>query len=380
MKIIAIARKTLLELWREPLLIGLLLLFPVLLVIFYYVAFGQTKDGLASYLKLLVMNDDAGPAGTALVEAIRETEYNGDLVFDVTIATDRNTAEIALREHKAALLLVIPSDFTQSLTVQQAPATVRLVGDASSDSFVFAQGFLDDLVQRFARQAAGRKEPTLVTYEFLPGTGTMSDFDFGVPGTIVFGVMFMTVATAMILVRERVSHTLRRLRLTRASARDLLLGITLALLIVSLVQAPLTLGAAVALGFHAQGSLVLAMGIVLLLGLSAIGLGLIVACFAHNDGEAANLGSVVGVMMALLSDALYPMPAAPVATIAGRTIELYDVLPPTHAGEAMRRVLIFGEGADAIVYELVMMAVLAALFLTVGVIFYRRVQMREQNV
>ncbi len=380
MKILAIARKTLLELWREPLLIGLLLLFPVLLVIFYYVAFGQTKDGLASYLKLLVMNDDAGPAGTALVEVIRETEYNGDLVFDVTIATDRNTAEIALREHKAALLLVIPSDFTQSLTVQQAPATVRLVGDASSDSFVFAQGFLDDLVQRFARQAAGRKEPTLVTYEFLPGTGTMSDFDFGVPGTIVFGVMFMTVATAMILVRERVSHTLRRLRLTRASARDLLLGITLALLIVSLVQAPLTLGAAVALGFHAQGSLVLAMGIVLLLGLSAIGLGLIVACFAHNDGEAANLGSVVGVMMALLSDALYPMPAAPVATIAGRTIELYDVLPPTHAGEAMRRVLIFGEGADAIVYELVMMAVLAALFLTVGVIFYRRVQMREQNV
>ncbi len=380
MKILAIARKTLLELWREPLLIGLLLLFPVLLVIFYYVAFGQTKDGLASYLKLLVMNDDAGPAGTALVEAIRETEYNGDLVFDVTIATDRNTAEIALREHKAALLLVIPSDFTQSLTVQQAPATVRLVGDASSDSFVFAQGFLDDLVQRFARQAAGRKEPTLVTYEFLPGTGTMSDFDFGVPGTIVFGVMFMTVATAMILVRERVSHTLRRLRLTRASARDLLLGITLALLIVSLVQAPLTLGAAVALGFHAQGSLVLAMGIVLLLGLSAIGLGLIVACFAHNDGEAANLGSVVGVMMALLSDALYPMPAAPVATIAGRTIELYDVLPPTHAGEAMRRVLIFGEGADTIVYELVMMAVLAALFLTVGVIFYRRVQMREQNV
>ncbi len=380
MKIIAIARKTLLELWREPLLIGLLLLFPVLLVIFYYVAFGQTKDGLASYLKLLVMNDDAGPAGTALVEVIRETEYNGDLVFDVTIATDRNTAEIALREHKAALLLVIPSDFTQSLTVQQAPATVRLVGDASSDSFVFAQGFLDDLVQRFARQAAGRKEPTLVTYEFLPGTGTMSDFDFGVPGTIVFGVMFMTVATAMILVRERVSHTLRRLRLTCASARDLLLGITLALLIVSLVQAPLTLGAAVALGFHAQGSLVLAMGIVLLLGLSAIGLGLIVACFAHNDGEAANLGSVVGVMMALLSDALYPMPAAPVATIAGRTIELYDVLPPTHAGEAMRRVLIFGEGADTIVYELVMMAVLAALFLTVGVIFYRRVQMREQNV
>lgn len=380
MKILGIARKTLLELWREPLLIGLLLLFPVLLVAFYYVAFGQTKEGLATYLKLLVMNDDVGPTGAALVDVIRETEYDGDPVFDVVIATDRNVAEIALREHKAALLLVIPADFTQSLTAQETPATVRLVGDVSSDTFVFAQGFLDDLVRRFARQVAGREEPALVMYEFLPSTGTMSDFDFGVPGTIVFGVMVMTIATAMIMVRERVNHTLRRLRLTRASARDLLLGVTLALLIVSLVQAPITFGAAVALGFHVQGSLVLAMGVVLLLGLSTVGLGLIVACFARNDGEAANLGTVAGVMMALLSDALYPMPATPIATIAGRTIELYDVLPPTHAGEAMRRVLIFGEGVDAITYELVMMVVLAALFLTVGVILYRQVQMRERQV
>ncbi|MCP4540229.1 MAG: ABC transporter permease [Chloroflexi bacterium] len=379
MKILGITRKTLLELWREPLLIGLLLLFPVLLVFFYYVAFGQTKDGLASYLKLLVMNDDAGPAGTALVEVICETEYNGDLVFDVAVVTDRNIAEIALREHKAALLLVIPTNFTQSLTTQETPPAVRLVGDVSSDTFVFAQGFLDDLVLRFARQVSGREEPALVMYEFLPGTGTMSDFDFGVPGTIVFGVMFMTIATAMIMVRERVNHTLRRLRLTRASARDLLLGVTLALLIVSLVQAPLTFGSAVLLGFHVQGSLVLAMGIVLLLSLSAVGLGLIVACFARNDGEAANLGAVVGVMMALLSDAMYPMPEAPIATIAGRTIELYDALPPTHAGEAMRRVLVFGEGPGAIVYELAMMATLAALFLTAGVILYRRVQMGERK-
>jgi ABC-2 type transport system permease protein len=298
----------------------------------------------------------------------------------VTIVTDRDVAEIALREHKAALLLVIPADFTQSLTAQETLATVRLVGDVSSDTFVFAQGFLDDLVRQFARQVAGREEPALVMYEFLPGTGTMSDFDFGVPGVIVFGVMFMTIVTAMIMVRERVNHTLIRLQLTRARARDLLLGVTLALLIVSLVQAPFTFGVAVAFGFPVQGSLVLVMGVVLLLGISAVGLGLIVACFARNDSEAANLGAVVGVMMALLSDALYPMPEMPIATIGGRTIELYDGLPPTHAGEAMRRVLIFGEGPGAITYELVMLVILAAFFLTVGVILYRKVQMREQKV
>jgi ABC-type polysaccharide/polyol phosphate export permease len=74
------------------------------------------------------------------------------------------------------------------------------------------------------------------------------------------------------------------------------------------------------------------------------------------------------------------MPEMPIATIGGRTIELYDGLPPTHAGEAMRRVLIFGEGPGAITYELVMLVILAAFFLTVGVILYRKVQMREQKV
>ena len=66
--------------------------------------------------------------------------------------------------------------------------------------------------------------------------------------------------------------------------------------------------------------------------------------------------------------------------VQAEVIDLYNGLPLTHAGEAMRRVLIFGEGLGAITYELVMMVILAALFLTVGVILYRRVQMREQKV
>jgi hypothetical protein len=45
---------------------------------------------------------------------------------------------------------------------------------------------------------------------------------------IVFGVMFIVMTTAEVLVRETVGGTLRRLQLTRLRARDLLLGITLA--------------------------------------------------------------------------------------------------------------------------------------------------------
>jgi ABC-2 type transport system permease protein len=393
MKALSIARKSLLELIREPLLWWLLLLFPAAFVGFYYIAFGQTEGGMATYLGVLVVNDDVGPtaadgvlwwAGADLIEVIREAEWEGDPVFDVEVMTDRRVAEIAVRERKASLLLAIPRDFTQTLlhgisaTGGTSPATVSLIGDPGSDSFVFAHSFLNWLVREFANQAAGWQDtPQRISYEFLPGTGTMSDFDYGVIGLIVFGIMFVIITTATVMVRENVTGTLLRLRLTRASAADLLAGVSLAQMAAAAIQMPITFAAALVMGFQSNGSLLLAMGIGLLLNLSAVGLGLIVACFARNDGDAVNLASGVLVPVVFLSDAMYPMPHAPLFTVAGRTIEAYDLLPVTHAAAALRRVLIFGQGAGDIAYELVAMTVLSLILLVVGVVLYGRLRLRK---
>jgi ABC-2 type transport system permease protein len=412
MKVLTIARKMLLELLREPLLVGLLLFFPAALVAFYYFAFRETDAGLTTYLSLLVMDDDAGvsmvegetegaaqegllesgPAGQAvlwragedLVGALDQMEWEGDPVFKVEVVDDRRAAEIALREGKASLLLTIPADFSQSLMdvstgVDGAvPATVSLLGDLGSDGFVFARSFLDGLIREFAQQTAGWEADTLtVAYELLPGTGTMSDFDFGVAGNIVFGIMFVIVTASTVLVRENVTGTLRRLRLTQMKAAELLVGATLAQMVLAVIQMLITFGAAVLMGFQNNGSVLLTIGIGLLLNLSAVGLGLVVACFARNDGEAANLASGVMVPMVFLSGALYPMPEAPIVTIAGRTIQIYDLLPATHASEAMRRVMVFGDGPGEIAYELVALALLSLVILAVGVVLYDRLQMRR---
>jgi ABC-2 type transport system permease protein len=411
MKVLTIARKMLLELLREPLLVGLLLFFPAALVAFYYFAFRETDAGLTTYLSLLVMDDDAGVsmvegeiegfaqeglesgpdgqavlwrAGEDLIGALNQMEWEGDPVFKVEVVDDRRAAEIALREGKASLLLTIPADFSQSLMDVSTggdgatPATVSLLGDLGSDGFVFARSFLDGLIREFARQAAGWEADTLtVAYELLPGTGTVSDFDFGVAGNIVFGIMFVIVTASTVLVRENVFGTLRRLRLTRMKAAELLVGATLAQMVLAVIQMLITFGAAVLMGFQNNGSVWLTIGIGLLLNLSAVGLGLVVACFARNDGEAANLASGVMVPMVFLSGALYPMPEAPIATVAGRSIQIYDLLPATHASEAMRRVMVFGDGPGEIAYELVALALLSLVILAVGVVLYDRLQMRR---
>ncbi len=389
MKALRVTRKTLLELWREPMLWMLLFVFPAMMVWLYDFAYGETDQGLAQYLSIQVMNLDTGnaslaqPLGETLVEVIEDMQYEGQPVFNLSRASDQHEAEVALREHKIALLLVIPPDFSNALLqaaqgeFPEPPTEIKLVGDTTSDNFAFSRSLLEGMLDEFARQAAGQSPAVVIDYQFIPGTGTMSDFAFGLPGVIAFGIMLLVASTAMILVRENVSGTLRRLRLSALRARDLLLGVTLAQMILTLAIVPLTFGVALTVGFTSRGSLPLAMLVGVLLSLSATGLGLIVACFTRSDSEAANLGASVGVLMVLLSNAMYPVPYAPLFSIGGRTIQIYDLLPTNHASEAMRRVLILGDGLSSITYELVWLVLLAGLWLAVGIVLYQRLQLRR---
>jgi ABC-2 type transport system permease protein len=144
-----------------------------------------------------------------------------------------------------------------------------------------------------------------------------------------------------------------------------------------LVQIFITFGAAAALGFENNGSLLLVIAIGLLFSLSVIGLGLVVACFARNDGEAANLASGLLVPLIFLSGALFPMPAAPLFSVGSITVQAYDFSPATHATEALRKVMIFGDGPAAIGYELVMLVVLSVVILVGGIMLYQKLQLRK---
>lgn len=391
MKSLAIARKTLLEYLREPLLLGLVFAFPVILLFFYYVAFGETEEGMAKHLKLMALNRDAGTRlgaetvnlGAQIVQGLAEAQFEGSPIFDVRVVASRAEAEISLREQKAALLLVIPPDFSAAIlnaasgAESRSPATLTLVGYPSSDNFVFSRNIVESLIAEFVDLAAGEPgQEIAIAYEFVPGTGTMTDFEFGVPGLIVFGITFLTVSTAMTMVREEVNGTLRRLRVTALRARDLILGVTAAQLVIGVILVPFTFGAALTLGFHSRGSIWLAILVGVLLSLSAVGLGLLTACFARSDGEAANLAAIIGVMLVIVSGAMYPMPKAPLFTLFGQTIEVYDLLPAAHAGRALQRILIFGDGLREIAYPLTGLILLAAIILGAGIVLYQRIKLK----
>jgi ABC-2 type transport system permease protein len=392
LSITAVAAKTLREAVREPQLLAVALACPVVLVLVYHAAFGQTdQGGLSRFLHLLVFDRDVGvempgggrwKAGEELVAAIEDVRIDGQPAFAVRVVEDPDTADVLLRERRAAALLTIPEGFSRALLDARngrpfaRPATAILTGDPAADTTLLVGAILDDVVRAFGGGRPGWAPLPEIHTEALPGTDAVSGFEYGVSGVIVFGTLFLIITTATVVVRERTAGTLARLQMSRVGAARLLLGVALAQLAVAVVQVSLVFTAAALCGFRPAGSLPLAAGITLLLSVGAVGLGLLVAAVARNDVDAVNLGSAVAVPVALLSGSLMPMPELPVLAVAGRTVEAFDFLPASHGVEAMRAVLLYGGGPGSIGFELVAMTVLTGGLLALGIAVYRRTRMR----
>ena len=77
----------------------------------------------------------------------------------------------------------------------------------------FAASFYRGRQINLAPSLTGWDQPDPVRYEFLPGTGTLSDFQVGVPGLIVFGIMFAIITSALVMTRDMVRGTFKRMRL-----------------------------------------------------------------------------------------------------------------------------------------------------------------------
>jgi ABC-2 type transport system permease protein len=364
MRALVVARKSLLELIREPQLLLLILLIP--LAFMGIAAFSYGAPLLVSH-PVLVLN--AGPEDAALIEELEAQRYaDGRPVFDVVETTDLDAAEAALEEGTATALV----------TMAHESATVTIKGDALYPRFYRASILLENAVYVYADRAAGRPEVVRLAVQPLGAAGPQTEFDVYAPGMMIFALLLIVPQTAMLVAREIRWHTLRRLRLTRLRAWDFMGGVSLAQLAVAVVQVVAIFGGALLVGFHNQGSLVVAIAVGLVIAFSAIGQGLVVACFIENDSQAINVGSVVTMFQVFLSGSFYQLPPITIFTLGGHQIDLFDIFPATHGFLALRQVLSYGAGLGQIAFRLAATLALSLFYFGVGVAVFQRLQMQSK--
>ncbi|MFH1524662.1 MAG: ABC transporter permease [Chloroflexota bacterium] len=387
MRVLIVFRKTMREITRDKWMLGLTLAFAPFFVFLYWLWF----QGGSTVYPIAVINQDQGVqladgsmynAGEEVSAAIQAITYaDGRPLLKVISISGQAAAESILRDRGATAFIQIPAGFSHTIQAMQAgdrsvTTTITFGGDLSNTYYMIGANMALVAVDAYVQQATGQ-EP-LVNYVEKPmgASATRTEFETYVPGTLIFSVILLIFLAAMTVAREIETGALRRLQLTPMTSFDLLGGITLALLLVGAVASILSFLVALALGFHSQGPVWVAILVSVVASLSVIGLGLVVASLTRSVSQAFVVANFPLGLMMFFSGVIFPMPVVKLFTIAGHAISPYDILPPTHAVVALNKILTLGASLNDVAYELTVLIILSVIYFLFGVWLFRRMHLR----
>ena len=208
MMMLGVARKTLREIWREPQLLALTLLLPVIFVVITAVSYGG--DLLATYPVAVIAGDDAAVDG--LIAALTaETYADGRAVFAVQRDLTRDAADAALAARTITLLIVIEPG------ADGLPA-VTFKADALYTPALRASALAEGISAAYANDLRGLTAPIQVRERPLFTVGPRTEFDVYAPGMIIFALMLIVPQMALLVARNRGPQAWARPRGTYASA------------------------------------------------------------------------------------------------------------------------------------------------------------------
>jgi ABC-2 type transport system permease protein len=375
---------------RDLMVLALSLMFAPLFVVLYWLLTGGTGS---TTFGVLVINNDMSvtlangstlSAGEDVIQAVQSLTYkNGSPLLRVNRVTDRAGAETQLRNRGAALLIIIPPDFSRVIRATlegEEPLTtsVTFVGDLTNPYYTIAAVTTMTAADHYIQAASPQHRPVEVVETPLGQSAARTEFENYVPGLLVMSVTLLLFQAAMTVAREVEAGTLRRLQLTRMTSFELLGGISAWLIVVAVAEVLLTFLTAWACGFRSQGAMGIAVAIGIITSLSIIGVGLIIACFAKTVSQAFVIANFPWGLFAFLSGAVFPLPRAPLFTLFGHGVGLTDVLPSTHAVVALNKVLTLGMGLRDVTFELAALLILSGLYFAAGVWLFQRAHLRAQ--
>lgn len=346
-RIAAVARRIVEQFRHDRRSLGFLVGVPLVILVLIFYLF--TPSGGTTTQPVAIVNEDAGPAGGVLAEALASAP-----TLDARRVSAAD-ADALIRDGQVDAIITFPQTFTRdALSARSLALSIQLEG---SDFFVNAStlgaiqraavGGLASAVANLPGGAAGSGLRLDVTY--LYGGADWGTLDYLAPVIIPFLAFFLIfVLTDVSFLRERASGTLERLLASPLQRAELVLGYVLGFLVFALLQTViLVLFAIYVLGLKSNGSFAAIFAAQIAMVLVAVNLGLLLSAFARNEFQAVQFIPVVLLPQLLLSGILIPIQSLPdlLRPVAW-------LMPLTYANEASRAVMVKGAPlTDPIVFR-----------------------------
>ena len=151
------------------------------------------------------------------------------------------------------------------------------------------------------------------------------------PGLAMFGSVFMALFAGMLLSKDRTSSFLMRLFTSPMTAADFILGYTLPMIVMTIVQTAITLLAAGAFGLEITINIFFAIMMAAVTSLFFVGTGLLFGSLLNEKAVGGVCGALLTNIAGWLSGVFIP-----IDLIGGAFKTITHILPFYHSTEAIR--------------------------------------------
>jgi ABC-2 type transport system permease protein len=360
--VLEMVRKERRQLLRDPRTRLIMFVAPVIQLLMFGYAVNTDIRDTATF----VVDHDLSAASRRLIEAFEATGR-----FEVMGASSRPADSArALDRGTAVVGIEIPAGFAADLATSR-PATVQILIDGTqSNTATVALGYANRVVQAFAREHRTDIAPPGIDLRarawYNPG---LESRVYNVPAVIGVVLLLMCLLlTALAVAREREVGTLEQLMVTPLTPAELMLGKTIPVAVVGMIDLVLVTAVAV-LWFDVplRGSpldLFLAALVYILAGLA---LGLLISTVSRTQQEAFITMFLFVLPAVILAGFLYPVATMPAFF---RWLSLLD--PVRHFLEIVRAVFLKGQGIVDLWPQYVILLAMAAAALAFSVTRFRR--------
>ncbi|MFI5279361.1 MAG: ABC transporter permease [Gemmatimonadales bacterium] len=273
-RLLAIARKEILQIRRDPRSLAMAFVVPAAMIVFFgYIISFDVKD-----IKLAVTDQDRTQASRELVQAFEAAGR-----FRVTDRPERTSDIAALLDRGAVrMALVIPPGFARDLAALRSSPVQALVDGADANTASIALNYAGAIVAAYSARAVLRidaLQPPIVAQPRVWYNEALVSAVMIVPGLVAVIMMIISaMLTALTVAREWERGTMEQLAATPVHPLEVIAGKLVPYLGIGMID----VSAAIAIGmlvfdvpFRGNPALLFVMAILFLLG--SLGLGIFIS-------------------------------------------------------------------------------------------------------
>jgi ABC-2 type transport system permease protein len=407
-KLFLIALKDLKLVFRDKAALTLMLLAPFALTLGMGAVTGRFSGGTSTGLSdipLIIINQDGGELGNALVETFSSVEL-ADLI-ESSMGTDFTKARASVDADEAAAVILIPEGFTNSIIpAEGAPSSTGIVQIElySNPTRPNSVGVIKTILEQFLSQVevgriGGQVAVTellingLITPDQAPAVGQSigesqatssgssivlnqvtaggEEVKFDVlaylaPGMALMFLMFTVTYGGRSLLVEEAAGTLPRLLVSPTSSAQILGGKIFGIFLTGVAQLLILIGGTTLMFRLNWGNPYPVILMVLASVLGATGWGVLLTALLKTPGQAGAIGSAVMLIFGILGGSFTNMQLLP------SSIQFLARITPNYWGLQGFTTLAAGGNFNGIVTPLVWLSGMFLLLFTIGVILFSR--------